>query len=82
MLHILAGNADDDIGLVLEAAKSGEAVSWIVPKKAHSNDRALFHLPHPSDSFFAPKRAEQRTTMHSIISQQGARGRVSDCSPE
>jgi HNH endonuclease len=45
MLHILAGNAEEDIGLVLEAAKSGKAVSWIVPKKAHPNDRALFHLP-------------------------------------
>jgi hypothetical protein len=45
MLHILAGNRDEDIGLVLEAAKSGEAVSWIVPKKARANDRALFHLP-------------------------------------
>lgn len=45
MLHILAGNRDEDIGLVLEAAKSGEAVSWIVPKKARPNDRALFHLP-------------------------------------
>src|SRR5271165_389381 len=45
MLHILAGNAAEDVGLILEAAKSGKAVSWIVPKKAHPNDRALFHLP-------------------------------------
>lgn len=45
MLHILAGNRDEDIGLVLNAAKSGKSVSWIVPKKARPNDRALFHLP-------------------------------------
>ena len=44
MLHILAGNAADDIGLVLDAAKSDEAVEWIVPKKG-PNDRTLFHLP-------------------------------------
>jgi len=24
---------------------SGDAIEWIVPKKAHVNDRALFHLP-------------------------------------
>lgn len=45
MLHILAGNAAEDIQDVLKAAKSGEALSWIVPKKARPNDRALFHLP-------------------------------------
>jgi hypothetical protein len=45
MLHILAGNRAEDVQAVLKAAKSGEALSWIVPKKAHTNDRALFHLP-------------------------------------
>jgi hypothetical protein len=45
MLHILAGNAAEDVQSVLKAAKSGEALSWFVPKKAHVRDRALFHLP-------------------------------------
>jgi hypothetical protein len=31
--------------LVLEAAKRGKPVHWIVPKKARVNDRAFFHLP-------------------------------------
>lgn len=45
MLH-LAGNAAEDVQAALNAAESGEALSWIVPKKAHSSDRALFHLPN------------------------------------
>ncbi|HTW59082.1 MAG TPA: hypothetical protein VMD99_13200 [Terriglobales bacterium] len=45
MLHILAGNAVDDVQAVLKAAKSEKALPWFVPKKAHVNDRALFHLP-------------------------------------
>jgi hypothetical protein len=44
MLHILAGNAAEDVQSVLKAAKSGEALPWIVPKKAYVSDRVLFHL--------------------------------------
>jgi hypothetical protein len=45
MIHILAGNAAGDVDSILEAAKSGKSLPWIVPKKAHATDRALFHLP-------------------------------------
>jgi hypothetical protein len=44
MVHILAGDAGD-VTLILEAAESGKSESWIVPKGAHVNDAALFHLP-------------------------------------
>ena len=44
MIHILASSADD-VDLVLKAAQSGETRTWIVPKKSHANDPALFHLP-------------------------------------
>ncbi len=45
MLHILAGNAAEDVALILKAAVSGKPVDWIVPKKAHPDERVLFHLP-------------------------------------
>ena len=45
MLHILAGNAGEDIDLVLDAAKNGNPLDWIVPRKAKPNDPALFYLP-------------------------------------
>jgi hypothetical protein len=45
MMHILAADAAGDIALVLGAAKSGKPLRWIVPKRAHTNERALFHLP-------------------------------------
>lgn len=45
MLHILIGDAVGDVALILKAAKNGEAVSWIVPKNAKPNERALFYLP-------------------------------------
>jgi hypothetical protein len=45
MLHILAGDSAGDVDSVLEAAKGGKSLRWIVPKSAHLNDRILFHLP-------------------------------------
>jgi hypothetical protein len=45
MLHILAGNAEEDVAVILRAAVSGKPVDWIVPKKAQSDERVLFHLP-------------------------------------
>ena|SRR5216683_2733191 len=46
MIHILLGNAEDDVDSVLNAAKTRKPlVGWIVPKGAHAGDRALFHLP-------------------------------------
>ena len=45
MLHILAGNSDEDVGSVLKRPRVVRSVSWIVPKKARLSDRALFHLP-------------------------------------
>lgn len=44
MLHVLVGS-DEDIALVLNAAKRGETALWVVPKKAQVNDRVLIHLP-------------------------------------
>jgi HNH endonuclease len=45
MLHILLGNAGEDVGSVFDAAKNNTSLDWIVPKKASIYDRALFHLP-------------------------------------
>jgi hypothetical protein len=45
MLHILAGNAEEDVAIILKAAVSGKSVDWIVPKKAQPDERVLFHLP-------------------------------------
>lgn len=45
MIHILAGDAAGDVDSVLQAAKGTKPIRWIVPKTAHTNDRALFHLP-------------------------------------
>jgi hypothetical protein len=45
MLHILAGNAAEDVDEVFGAAISGKSLDWIVPKKSHPDDLALFHLP-------------------------------------
>src|SRR5450755_2240090 len=45
MLHILVGNADEDIDAVFNAAKRNQRVDWIVPKSARPEDPALFHLP-------------------------------------
>jgi hypothetical protein len=44
MLHILLGDSADAASL-LEAAKTGRSLKWIVPKTAHAGDRALFHVP-------------------------------------
>ena len=46
MVHILAGDATGDVARVLEAAKRGKAIRWVVPKRAHADDHVLFHLPH------------------------------------
>jgi len=40
----LAGAAGD-VESVLESGETGKPLRWIVPKKAHATDRALFHLP-------------------------------------
>jgi len=45
MRHILAADKRVDVASVLNAAKTGKPVSWIVPKRAHAGDWALFHLP-------------------------------------
>jgi len=45
MIHILAGDAAGDVASVLEAAKTGKSLRWIVPEKAHATDRALFCPP-------------------------------------
>lgn len=45
MLHILAANANIDVASVLNAAKTGKPVNWIVPKGAHTGEPVLFHLP-------------------------------------
>ncbi|MCX6631360.1 MAG: HNH endonuclease [Candidatus Solibacter sp.] len=45
MIHILAGDAAGDVESVLQSGVTGKPLQWIVPKKAHATDRALFHLP-------------------------------------
>src|SRR5689334_16432000 len=45
MVHILCGNASQDVDELLKAGSSGKPLRWIVPKKAVKGDRALFHLP-------------------------------------
>jgi hypothetical protein len=45
MIQRLAADAGGDVASVLNAAKTGKPVSWIVSMGAHAGDRALFHLP-------------------------------------
>jgi len=45
MLHVLVGNAEENVAVILKAAVTGKAVEWIVPKKALPNERVLLHLP-------------------------------------
>src|SRR6266849_3455294 len=45
MIHILPAGKGEVAG-VLNAAKTGKPVSWIVSMGAHAGDQALFHLPN------------------------------------
>jgi 5-methylcytosine-specific restriction endonuclease McrA len=45
MVHVLVGDKADDTRALLQAAKKGKSLKWLVPKNAQIGDKTLFHLP-------------------------------------
>src|ERR1700733_999775 len=45
MVHVLVGDKADDTRALLQAAKKGKSLKWVVPKNAQIGDKTLFHLP-------------------------------------
>jgi hypothetical protein len=62
VIHILLGNAAEDVDAVLDAGKSHKPLHWIVPKTAHVDDPALMHLPARGFAARAVVATEPRET--------------------